>query len=107
MGWSTDKPSGVTFNDSTSVKSFTEVPGQAFPTQGLLYVTGCEVYSHRDFVIITVGKTFRDTTSQMVDAHHQFGLVIALLGIGRDKEWLAARKQGGVCLGKNNRFLYI
>ena len=86
----------------TAVKALTYIPRQTILAQLLLQVTCSEIYSYRDLIIVPVCESFGNTSSQMVDANHQFRFIFTLLGIIGDEKGLPTRQQSRVRLSEND-----
>ena len=75
-------------NDSRTIETFTDLPGQSLLASLTLQVSGCEVDAYSDSVIITVRKALWYTLPQTTDAHDQLRLVVHLLRPVGDEEGL-------------------
>ena len=50
---------------------------------------GRDVHTHRHGIIVAMGKARSDVLTQLIDAHHQLGLIVKPLGKVGNKERLA------------------
>ena len=89
----------------TSVETLAQVPWQAGRAKLVLQVACREVNTHRHLIVIAVSEALRYAAPKMIDAHHQFGLILTLLGIGRYEKRLSPRQQRRVSLGEDYWFL--
>lgn len=90
---------------SGPVKSFGYFPRLALLDALPLKITGGEIHSQSNLLIVIMGELLRNTLSQPIDFHYNFGFIMHLLGKIGQEEGTVASSDGRVGLQEENRLL--
>lgn len=90
---------------SRAIESLAELPRKTLTAEALLHITGCDVNAYSYRIVVAMSKAWSDILAELIDTHHQFGLIIETLCKIRDKKRFSSLENRRVRLHKYHRSL--